>query len=885
MGEKLLIIAEKPDTRRSFASALGGNTGTFNDDQYAIVNLFGHILGNGDPAETALPQYKDTVGKFSNLSGIPWSYTWFDFDKKKNIAGDGGARVLRDIQSYLNQGYIPVIASDVDESGEGDLLVREVLVFLNYHGKTYREYHIDYSKKELIKALNNKKIVDENDIAYKLARTRSNMDYLTQQLTRVATMTIQNKGYKLPSAVPVGRLKSSIIRFLGDQLIAIKEYKPSSVFESRYKLDNLMLLCKGIKQFKTKDEWDAEGLPFESKVKEVRQVRGETIPPKSYTLSQLGGVMAKKGMKSKQFINTYQKMYEANYMSYPRTEDDFVTPEQFNEMLPKVNTILELIGLPTGAFTHREPRKTHVKTGGSHGAIRPGLRIPSSLDALDNEFGKFASEIYKEASKRFLLMFLENTEWVRHEYETVDTPTPFKGSIKIITKQGVPEEDEESKNVATHLPDLSQNAKLYPHELKSHKPHATTTDWLMKQLDKSGVGTGATRMSTLSDMTGKDDKFPVKEGKILELSTMGWLGYHSVEGTTIGSVEGTKYLQDLLTAIKKGESPEEGYLKITEVIKNDVDKIRNMNFDLSQYNLPERVVGMWNGQKVTFNRTYYNHKFTDDEITMLLNGDEIIFETHDNKKQSVKIKGKLEEQEYQGTKFIGFKGVFMREGYVKGTWNGQEVTIKGSYMDHVFTQDELQTLFDGGDVDITTHKNDKTYNLTGKLEVQEYKGRKFVGYKAVFQQKEGYAKGTWNGKEISFKASYMDYKFTQDEIQKLLNGEELSIVTHKNDKTYNLKGKLAIQEYQGHKFVGFKAEFAPRDGYVKGVWKGKEVQFKGEWMKHKFTPDEIKSLLQDETIAFQGVSKSGNEMMVTGKLEEQSYQGRKFVGFKMQFRD
>jgi len=891
MSEKLLIIAEKPSAAKKFASALGGMSGTFDGDEYSIIPLHGHILSNPVPDEVALAPYKETVGKFSNLEGIPWSHTWFDFNKKVPT-GESDVRILRDIKGYLSNGYIPVIASDIDESGEGDLLVREVLIAVGYKGKTYREYHIDEEKKEFVKAMKNKKVVDESDPVYVMANARSNMDYLTQQLTRVATMTIQSHGYKLPAPVPMGRLKSVIVTLLGDQLKAIKAYKPSSVFESRYKLDTLTLSGKDMTQFKTKEEWDAEGLPFESGVREVKQVRGETIPPKALTLSKLAGIMAKKGMKSKQFLDTYQKMYEAGVMSYPRTEDDFISPEQFNEMLPHVDTILNLLSLPTGAFTHRTPRSTHVKTGGSHGALRPGLTIPATLDALDNQFGKFASDIYKAAGERFLMMFLENTEWVRHEYETTDTEKPFKGSVKIITKQGVVDPDEPQDDVQTKLPDLSKKATLYPHELKSKKPHATTTDWLMSELDKVNVGTGATRVGTLSNMSGNKDTFPIKESKTLDLSVMGWVGYQSAKDTLIGSVDGTKYITDLIKGIKNGSNIDESFKKFTDVINSDVNIIKNKSFDFGSLGVAKATpritaTGIWNGTNVTFNKSYMGYEFTDEQVETLLNGGEIQFEATNKEGKPVKLKGSLANQVYKGKPFVGFKGEFIRDGYVTGMWNGREVTVKGSYMDHIFTTEEMNTLFAGGSVDITTHKDNKTYELTGKLEDQAYQGKAFVGYKAVFPTREGYVKGIWKGVSITFKGSYMDHVFSTDEQQTLLSGGSINITTHKGDKEYKISGKLEKQEYQGKPFVGFKGVFA-NDGNasdrVTGKWKGNDVAFKGEFMKHKFTPSEIKSLLAGDTITFTGTTNAGKEMDVTGELANQTYQGRKYVGFKANFK-
>ena len=887
MSEKLLIITEKPDAAKSFARALGGMTGMLDGDEYAIVNLLGHVLSSGVPDEVALPDHRETVGKFANLGGIPWNPSWFDFNKKKP-SHDSGARIVRDIAGYLRNGFIPVIATDIDESGEGDLLAREVLVHLNYHGKTYREYHLDESEKSITKAMKNKAVVDESDPVYQMAFARSNMDYLTQQLTRVATMTIQEKGYKLPAPVPMGRLQSVIVVIVGDQTKLINAYKPSSVFESRYKLGTLMLTGKDMPTFKTKAEWSADGLPFESGVREVRQVNGHTIPPKAVTLSKLAGLMAKKGMKSKQFLETYQKMYEAGYMTYPRTEDDFISPEQFNEMAPMVDTLLNLLSLPTALFTHREARNTHVKTGGAHGAIRPGLKVPNSVDELNTLFGAYASDIYKVAGERFLMMYLENTEWVRHEYETTDTPTPFKGSVKIITKQGVVDPDENQDDIGTTLPDLNGKAELYPHEVKSRKPHAVTTEWLFDQLAKVNVGTGATRVSTVANMSCNKPSFPIKEGKTLELSMMGWVGHQAADGTTIGSVEGTHKITELVNSVKDGAiTPHDACVSFTQIIANDVEVLKSTAYDLEGLGVPKgqpkiMASGTWNGREVSFNKVYSGHEFTDSEVETLLAGGEVTISVKLKDGKDATVVGSLADQEYKGNKYVGFKGVFAREGYVDGVWNGKPVTIKGGYMDYVFTPEELETLFAGGSVAITATSNGNPMALTGKLEEQTYQGRNFVGYKAL---REGQVAGVWKGTKVSFNGRFMDHVFTEAEVAQLLADETIAIKTTKGDKQYDVTGKLEVQDYKGNKFVGFKADFgsSPREGYVTGNWKGKDVSFKGEFMNHTFTTAEVAKLVAGESITFKGTSGKGTQMDVTGRLENQTYQGRKFVGFKADF--
>lgn len=883
---------EKPSAKKAAVKALGGETGVFEGDEYAVVNLYGHILEAGVPEDLAYDKYKETVGGFSNIDGIPWSYEYFDFNKKKpkKSLGATGSNVLKEIKGYLNNGYVPVIASDIDESFEGDLLVHEVLIALNYTGKIYREYHVDELPEKLLKAFREKKEVTREDPGLKKAMTRSNADYLTQQLTRVATVTLQNKGYKLPAPVPFGRLKSAILTLLGSQIDAIAAYKPSSVFESRYKLDNLVLTATGLPQFKTKDEWDAEGLPFEAKVVEKRQVPGTTKPPKALTLSQLTGIMSRKGLGVKKTLDLYQKMYEAQVLSYPRTDDNFITPDQFTEMLPLVDDIITLIGSSPAIFTHREPRSTHVKTGGAHGALRPGLSIPKTLDELDTRFGKGSSAIFKEVASRFLMMFLEDTEWVRHEYETVGTEPVFKGAIKIITKQGVVNPDEDRSDIATSLPDTSKMSQLYPHEVKSTKPSSPTTAWLLKQLEKENVGTAATQPSTVADMTGTSAKSPIKDGKVLSLNPIGVIGYEMAKGTRIGSVDGTRYIQELINEVYKGDkTPEDVYIDFTEALAEDIEHIKTTEVDLSV--IPKGaekkyVEGVWRGNPIRFNGIFLNHEFTEDEQASLLADETIEFETVDNDGKALKLSGKLEEQEFKGKTFIGFKGKRIRDDQVEVTWRGRSVAFKNSFAQHVFTADEIKALANGETISFTgKSKSGKDMSFTGYLEDLEYKGHPYVGVKAEIVR-EGYIDGVWRGKPVSYKGSFTTHTFTDEENAKLLAGETIEFSgTTKAGKEMTFKGRLEEEEYQGRMLVKFTPIFEnkPREGYVQGSFKGKSVSYKGEFMSHVFTDEENEKLQAGEKITITGTSKAGKEMQVTGSLQEQTYQGRKFYGFKAEF--
>ena len=148
--------------------------------------------------------------------------------------------------------------------------------------------------------------------------------------------------------------------------------------------------------------------------------------------------------------------------------------------------------------------------------------------------------------------------------------------------------------------------------------------------------------------------------------------------------------------------------------------------------------------------------------------------------------------------------------------------------------------------------------------------------------------GTWQGTPISIKKVWGGHEFTADECAKLFNDEiiEFEAVSKKTGKTYTCKGKLEKQEFEGHEFIGFKPIFDEKKDETErftGTWNGKEVKVKRTWGGHRFTDDEVKSLLNGEEISFEATSKKGSKYTAKGKLATQVYEERTFVGFKPEF--
>lgn len=127
-----LILAEKPSAARNFAKALGGKTGNYAGTEYKITNLRGHVMGLLPP-DKQVPTEKVEFYKSWDLENLPWNLN--DFAWKKGILS-GCKDIISGLRDELKEADCVVIATDVDPSGEGELLAWEALEKCGWRGPT-----------------------------------------------------------------------------------------------------------------------------------------------------------------------------------------------------------------------------------------------------------------------------------------------------------------------------------------------------------------------------------------------------------------------------------------------------------------------------------------------------------------------------------------------------------------------------------------------------------------------------------------------------------------------------------------------------------------------------------------------------------------------------
>lgn len=881
------ILTEKASQKNNFVKAFGSVSGTYKGEQYVISNAIGHMFELVPPDQQVAPSLAPKYKSWS-LSCLPWSER--DLTWKKALTTGKGSQLQAIRQAFTGCDEL-VYAGDFDASGEGFMISYEIFSALGLRPKKWsRMYYADESDpQDVLNAFVNRKTIPDpqKDKEYLMSNYRGAWDFMSMQWTRVATACGDGK-----SVLRQGRLKSAMVLLVGDQLAAVAAYKKIPSYQNRFRDENGVVYTDPDEpQYKA--EADVPRSYHASAVVVDGKAMKSTPPPKLMDLAALSAKLASKGLSAKTVLNTYQKMYEAGVVSYPRTDDKTITPDQFNKLLGVADRIADVVGVDKSLLTHRQPRPTHVKPGGVHGANRPGMNVPKSLSGLDGAYGQGAEAIYELLARNFLALLAPDYEYESQKGHVKDFPS-FKGTCSVPKKQGwkavFGADDVDLDDAAAGL---GTNAEPFVYEGFPPKPTAPTMKWLMDQLETRDVGTGATRTSTYSEVTNQQTRFPLmqdKRGKIT-LTKYGDMSYKLLPGTNIGSLDMTERVQGEMRDVADGKRDFYDCLSdIQRMVREDVavmaangEKMRKeMGVSMQAASPADYYEGKWNGTDIRFKRSWSGHDFTDDECQRLLAGEEIEIEAVSKSGSAFKCRGKLDMQTYNGHKYVGFsRTAFVDDGSrppaadrYEGTWKKKKVSFKREWSGHKFTDEECEALCRGEEIEIdAVGKSGKPFKCKGKLAEQTYNGHKYMGFSRTAFVDDGSRPasggggapsadrwtGTWNGEQVSFKREWSGHKFTDEECEALCLGAEIEIdATGKSGKPFRCRGHLERQSFNGRDYVGFKnLGFVDGDsGGAAGGQSGPPATFLG----HKFTKDETDVLATGLSLQVSGLkSKGGKE--------------------------
>ena len=597
-----LIIAEKPSLARNIVNAIGNmkkKDGYFENDEYLVTWAFGHLFTLYDIEDYT--NEEDRKWKMNNLPFFPQEFK-FNLKKDNNKQIDQGVlKQFNIIKELSNREDVDTIVNAGDSDREGEIIVRLCINnALKNDKKLVRLWLPDQTPKTVNEALLNMKDEEEYDNLANEGFARTYVDWLYGvNLTRYATL-------KTGTLLRVGRVIVPIVKAIYDRDKQIEEFVPDIYYgiTSNEKTNDEEV------ELTSKEKFDKEKLKEAQQLCEKynkeqaivvdKKVKKDILnPPKLYSLTKLQNYLGKKyKMPMDKSLAIVQKLYEEGYLTYPRTNSEYLATNEKDKIKEIINIVSKL-----GYKIKFKDKKTIFDDSKieSHSALTPTYKIPKKENMSEDEI-----KVYTAVMRRFAAVFceedckIEKTE-IKIKLGDLEEFT-LKGNV--IIEKGWTKYDESSKNDKI-LPNLNigdiVNIKFEPKEKKKSPPKHYTIETLNNYL-KNPFKEDKQKIDEESEDDTEDYK-AIFEG--LELGT---------EATRTGIINNainSKYIElkkDVYYILPGGK-----YL---------IEELSNMNISMDKYKTSELGKGLKN--------VYKGNIKIDDVVNLTEDEIKEVFDNHSN---------------------------------------------------------------------------------------------------------------------------------------------------------------------------------------------------------------------------------------------------------------
>ena len=400
-----LIIAEKPSLARNIVAGISGEmkkeSGYFIGSEYIVSWAFGHLFSLVDIESYA---EKPAESRGWTLDNLPCFPKEFRFELKradgKREVDSGVMRQYKVLEKLCNRADVDAIINAGDADREGEIIVRLCVInALKSKKQLLRLWLPDQTPETVARALTEMKDEVEYDSLANEGFARTFIDWLYGvNLTRYATI----RSGKL---LRVGRVIVPIVRAIYERDLEIRNFKPEKyyVIHSEEKTNGEKIDLTGKARFAADDIASAEALAKRyndtgAYVSHVESKKDTILPGKLYSLSTLQNVLGKKfKMSMAESLKIIQKLYEEGYLTYPRTNSEYLATAEKDKMR-KILANVGKLGYPV-RFKDSKYIFDDSKIE-SHSALTPTYKIPQ-VDKLSEK----EKQVYSTVLRRFVAVF------------------------------------------------------------------------------------------------------------------------------------------------------------------------------------------------------------------------------------------------------------------------------------------------------------------------------------------------------------------------------------------------------------------------------------------------------------------------------------------------
>lgn len=604
-----LLICEKKLQAEKFAEIFGRHTGKkyklekgyfSNGTDINIGFASGHLVELCDPH-----QYNSEYEKW-NIEHLPIIPDPFQLK-----ISNGKNEMFKTLKELCKQA--DVIYNATDPAREGELIFRYIISKIGTNSlkkdiKFKRLWCNNYEYSTVIDAYDNAKDLTEYNNLYACAKARSESDWLIGiNATRMLTLST-NKGKTLS----LGRVQTAVLRLIVDRYLANKKFIVQPTYLPYIEMQGLILAFN--KTFLEKQEAETllKNLPSSAHLsKEIKKAKERQ--PVLFSLVDLQILMSSKAnFTASKTLELAQKLYENGFISYPRTDSNYLTNAQKENINTLIDTFkkdthfLSSMKITNADFLASDAINTHFIFNDSKTSDHFAI-IPTHCD-IDkaNQLDKEAGLVFEEIVKRFTRCFMQEAEVEKTQYFVkINEEDFFKASGKIILSAGhlkLKMKNDENDAEESVLPDIKEGNYTIENkniqEGKTTPPALFTESSLLKAMKNPlnyekteihnkevakelSLGTPATNDKFLPTLVER--AYVVFQKKNIVPTDLGISIIEQLKDTKIASIELTLTIEEKLDDIRKGKVSYKDFMYATTVYtKNLMEQIKNTGSKIAE---------------------------------------------------------------------------------------------------------------------------------------------------------------------------------------------------------------------------------------------------------------------------------------------------------------
>ena len=399
----VLIIAEKPSLARNIIAGIDEKMtkrdGYHIGENYIVTWAFGHLFSLAD-----IEHYTGKSSTRWTLSDLPCFPEKFEFELRKtedkSKVDYGVKKQFGIIEGLCNRPDVDTIVNAGDADREGEIIVRLCVEKALRDKKTLKRLWLpDQTPETVRKALLEMKDESEYDNLAGEGLARTYIDWLYGvNLTRYATI-------KTGKLLRVGRVIAPIVRAIYDRDLEIRNFTPEKYFviSSTEETNGEKIELTSKEKFAFDRLSGANDLcnrynASEAIVTNVTSKKDTIFPGKLYSLSTLQNALGEKyKMSMTASLKIIQKLYEEGYLTYPRTNSEYLATAEKDKMRSILSNVQKL-GYPV-----RFKDSKHIFDDSkieAHSALTPTYKIPNKEKLSPDE-----NKVYSMVFRRFVAVF------------------------------------------------------------------------------------------------------------------------------------------------------------------------------------------------------------------------------------------------------------------------------------------------------------------------------------------------------------------------------------------------------------------------------------------------------------------------------------------------